>query len=190
MKSGGGKKLHIQGLTKSSSFTNDISPSQLPPLMDSSPYNNHETRATSINETSHVSCFSNPMEGQRTRGDEIAADSFNNSLLASSSSSNPQSDIISPASFLMSKSPVSNSFYSNQNYANYGNIQYPDSSILMQDQSVLKILLENNEQNSKPNSTADFSQDSVLSNQEIIQRSFEESSGCGGPVSLDCLWNY
>ncbi|KAJ4707418.1 NAC domain protein [Melia azedarach] len=193
-KSPGGKKTHIQGLVKLGSFGNNtmINPSSvLPPLMDSSPYNS-ETRTTTVNENSHVTCFSDPMEDQKTQEEMI--DSFNNSLLASSSSSNPHSEI-SPASILLSKSTVSNSqaqLYTNQILPTIANLQYPDS-FLMQDQSILKMLLDNHGPNMKRNSKAEFSQDSVVSNHELIQRSFDDQeapSSSAGPVDLDCLWSY
>lgn len=187
-KSGGGKKTHIQGMVKLGSFGNGIGSSALPPLMDSSPYNS-ETRTT-INETSHVTCFSDALEDQKAQEDMI--DSFNNSLLASSSSSNPHSEI-SPASIFLSKSSFSNSLYADQILPRIANMQYPDS-FLMQDQSILKMLLENHGPSTKKNSKAEFSQDeSVVSNHEFIQGSFddhEDPSSSAGPVALDCLWNY
>ncbi|KAH9740169.1 hypothetical protein WN944_005552 [Citrus x changshan-huyou] len=187
-KSGGGKKTHIQGMVKLGSFGNGIGSSALPPLMDSSPYNS-ETRTT-INETFHVTCFSDALEDQKAQEDMI--DSFNNSLLASSSSSNPHSEI-SPASIFLSKSSFSNSLYADQILPRIANMQYPDS-FLMQDQSILKMLLENHGPNMKKNSKAEFSQDdSVVSNHEFIQGSFddqEDPSSSAGPVALDCLWNY
>ncbi|XP_031254215.1 NAC domain-containing protein 79 [Pistacia vera] len=180
-KSPGGKKKNIQGMVKLGSFVeNNLSSSPvLPPLMDSSPYNNSESRTTNVNETSHVTCFSEPMEDQKTQEEEDMMDPYNTSLLAFSSSSNPQSDI----------SPVSNSFF----MPTLPNLHYPDS-FFMQDQSILKMLLENHGPNMKKTfSKAEFSQDSVVSNQEAVQKSFEDHhhpSSSGGPVDLDCLWNY
>lgn len=167
--------MNIQGMVKLGSSSSSV----LPPLMDSSssPYNN---------ETSHVTCFSEPMEeDQKTQEEEVEdmIDPYNSSLLASSSSSNPNSEI----------SPVSNSFF----MPTWPNLQYPDS-FLMQDQPILKMLLENHGPNMKTTvSKAEFSQDSAVSNHEVIQRSFQNhhhpqhhpSSSCG-PVDLDCLWNY
>ncbi|KAK3212569.1 hypothetical protein Dsin_017275 [Dipteronia sinensis] len=183
-KSCGGKKTHIQGMVKLGSFENDMSPSVLPPLMDSSPCNNSET-ITAVKETSHVTCFSDPMEDQKitTTQEEDMTDSFNTCLLASS---NPLHSVISPVSFL-SKSSVSNSFFANQILPNIGNLHHYPDAFLLQDQSILKVLLENHGPNMKPNPNpnpkTDFSQDSVVSNQE-------DPSTSGGPVDLDCLWNY
>ncbi|KAF5192624.1 Nac domain-containing protein [Thalictrum thalictroides] len=59
-KSSGGKKIHIPGLPRLSSFGDDLGPSLLPPLMDPSPYSS-KNKASEIT-TTHVTCFSNPME--------------------------------------------------------------------------------------------------------------------------------
>lgn len=175
-KSPGGKKTHISGFSRLSSYGNDLPPSVLPPLMDSSPHNS-ETR-TGAGETSHVTCFSDPMEDQKTPEEMI--DSFNTSLLASSSSSD-----ISPTSILLSKTFLPSSAYTNQIIPNIGNLQYSDS-FWMQDQSILKMLLESPRVNSRQNSKAEFSQDSVVSNPEMIQ----DPSCSAGPADLGCLWSY
>ncbi|XWS40902.1 hypothetical protein CRYUN_Cryun17cG0036000 [Craigia yunnanensis] len=175
-KSAGGKKIHISGFTRFSSQRNDLPPSLLPPLMDSSPPNS-ETR-TGAGETSYVTCFSNPMEDQKTSEEMI--DCFNTSLLASSSSSD-----ISPTSVFMSKTSLPNSAYTNQFIPNIGNLQYSDS-FWIQDQSILKMLLESPGGRSKQNPKAEFSQDSVVSNPEMIQ----DPSCSAGPVDLGCLWSY
>ncbi|KAJ9175138.1 hypothetical protein P3X46_013719, partial [Hevea brasiliensis] len=105
-KSSGGKKTHIAGLVRMSSYGNELGPSSLwPPLMDSSPHNS-KTR-TSKDNTSHVTCFSKPMEDQKAKEDMF--DSFDNTsfLLTSTSSS-------SSSSVLFSKTCLPNSFYSAQ----------------------------------------------------------------------------
>ncbi|XWS30237.1 hypothetical protein CRYUN_Cryun24cG0099500 [Craigia yunnanensis] len=175
-KSPGGKKIHISGFTRLSSDRNDLPSLVLPPLMDSSPHNS-ETR-TGAGETSHVTCFSDPMEEQKTPEEMI--DSFNTSLLASS----PSFDI-SPTSVLMSKTSLPNSANTNQIIPYIGNLQYSDS-FWMQDLSILKMLLESPGGRSKQNSKAEFSQDSVISNPEMIQ----DPPCSAGPVDLDCLWSY
>ncbi|XP_022740093.1 NAC domain-containing protein 92-like [Durio zibethinus] len=168
-KSPGGKKIHVSGFTRLTS---------LPPLMDSSPHNS-ETR-TGGGETSQVTCFSNPMEDPKTP--EVMIDSFNTSLLASSSSSH-----ISPSPVLLSKTSLQNSAFTNQIIPNIGNLQYSDS-FWLQDQSILKkILLESPGGGSNQNSTGEFSQDSVVSNPEMIQ----DPSCSSGPVGLGYyLWSY
>ncbi|XP_060672583.1 NAC domain-containing protein 100 [Ziziphus jujuba] len=211
-KSSGGKKTHISGLMRLSSYGSEYRPSLLPPLMDSPPYNNENTGTSTVGKTSHVTCFSDPMEDQKIHPKEIF-DSFNiisnnnNPLLASSSSSSNPSDIISPASFQFASKnsvPIPNPLsYTNQIATSFGNLQYPES-FLMQDQSILKMLLENHAPNMKRNSRTEFSQgtgglsttdmSSALSNHhDMVQRSFEDQddpSSSVGPVDLDCLWNY
>ncbi|XWS32892.1 hypothetical protein CRYUN_Cryun22dG0030000 [Craigia yunnanensis] len=174
-KSPGDKKIHISGFTRLSSYGNGLPSSVLPPLMDSSPHNS-KTR-NGAGETSHVTCFSDPMEGQKTPEEMI--DSFTTSLLTSSSSSD-----ISPTSVLLSKTSLPNPAYTNQIIPNIGNLQYSDS-FWMQDQYILKMLLESPERHSKQNSEAGFSQDSVVSNPEMIQ----DPSCSAGREDLGCLWS-
>ncbi|RVW30491.1 NAC domain-containing protein 100 [Vitis vinifera] len=198
-KSSGGKKTHISGLVRMGPYGDELrSSSQLPPLTDSSPFSS-ETRT--VGDSSHVTCFSNQMEDRKPQEDMI--DSFNNPLLAASSSSSNPSDI-SPASLLFSKFPFPNSFHTPQNPPNLGNCQFPDS-FLIPDQSILRILLENQGSDMKPSSKTEFSQEtglstdintdisSVVSTHEMVQRSFEDQndpSTSAGPVDIDCLWNY
>lgn len=198
-KSSGGKKTHISGLVRMDPYGDELrSSSQLPPLTDSSPFSS-ETRT--VGDSSHVTCFSNQMEDRKPQEDMI--DSFNNPLLAASSSSSNPSDI-SPASLLFSKFPFPNSFHTPQNPPNLGNCQFPDS-FLIPDQSILRILLENQGSDMKPSSKTEFSQEtglstdintdisSVVSTHEMVQRSFEDQndpSTSAGPVDIDCLWNY
>ncbi|RVW80886.1 NAC domain-containing protein 79 [Vitis vinifera] len=88
-KSSGGKKTHISGLVRMDPYGDELrSSSQLPPLTDSSPFSS-ETRT--VGDSSHVTCFSNQMEDRKPQEDMI--DSFNNPLLAASSSSSNPSDI-------------------------------------------------------------------------------------------------
>nr|ALC79036.1 NAC transcription factors 59 [Manihot esculenta] len=189
-KSSGGKKTHITGLVRISSYGNELRPSSLlPPLMDSSPYNS-ETR-TSGGDTSHVTCFSKPMEHQNAMEDVF--DSFDNPpfLLTCTSSSN-----ISPASILSSKTSLPNSSYSPQISPSFSNLQYPDPA-LMPEQSILKMLLEDHRAKTKQSSKMELSISpdisSVLINPELMQRSFEHREAppnSAGPIDLDCLWSY
>ncbi|GLU01886.1 hypothetical protein SLE2022_191670 [Rubroshorea leprosula] len=182
-KSAGGKQIHISGLVRLSPYGNEFRPSVLPPLMDSSP-NNNETRIAGRN-TSHVTCFSNPLEDHKAQD---VMSNFNTSLLPSSSSSNPSD--ISPVSVLLSAS-LQNFSLAHQIIPSIENLQYSES-FLMQDQSILKMLLENEGENMRRNAKAEFSQDSGVSNPELIQRPFDDQdlSGSAGPVNLDCLWSY
>ncbi|KAJ4961748.1 hypothetical protein NE237_021658 [Protea cynaroides] len=200
-KSSGGKKTIVSGLVRLSSFGDDLGPSLLPPLMDSS-CNNSKTK-TAQAEIAHVTCFSNPMEGQKNQ--EETADCFN-SHLYSASANHPD---VSSASLILSKFSLPNSFYSTQGSPNLGNLQYP-GSLFMQDQAILRALLGNHGTNMKQSTKAEremisMSQEtglttdmnpeisSVVSNHEMGRRSFEDQddpSTSGGPVDLDCLWNY
>ncbi|XP_021905425.1 NAC domain-containing protein 100-like [Carica papaya] len=181
-KSCGNKKTHVSGMVRLSSYENNFSPSLLPPLMDSSPYNS-DTRTTTVGESSHVTCFSDAMETQR-KVQEDTIDTFNTSFLPSSSSSNPNSATL-PASLLISKTLHPNSFYCNQILQTH----YPDS-VMNQEQSILKMLIENQGVNSRRNPKSELSQDSMVSSHELIQSSLEDPSTPAGPVDLYCLWNY
>lgn len=186
----GGKKIHISGLVRMSSYGHELGSSQLPPLMDSSPYNDN-TGANIIGDTSHVTCFSNPMES--------LIDSFNTPLLTSSSASTNPSDT-SHASYLFSKISLPDSIYTSQIVPNIVNLEYPDSA-LIQDQSILRFLHENQGLNMKPNPKLEFSQEtglstdmtSVVSNHYAGLRSFDDHEApctSAGPVNIDCFWNY
>lgn len=187
-KSCGGKKTHISGLVRLSSYGNELKPTILPPLMDSSQHNND--KRTNIGDKSHVTCFSNPTEDQKPH--ETIADCFNISLRAPLSSSN-----MSPSSVLFSKPSPPNSFYSSHILPNIANFQYPDS-VMMPEHSMLRILLENQGPGMNLNSKRELSEDtglstdmsSVVTNHEMVHGSFEDPSSSAGPVDLDYLWNY
>ncbi|KAL9380958.1 hypothetical protein Peur_026615 [Populus x canadensis] len=187
-KSCGGKKTHVSGLVRLSSYGNELKPTILPPLMDSSQHNND--KRTNIGDKSHVTCFSNPTEDQKPH--ETIADCFNISLRAPFSSSN-----MSPSSVLFSKHSPPNSFYSSQILPNTANFQYPDS-VMMPEHSMLRILLENHGPGMNLNSKRELSEDtglstdmsSVVTNHQLVHGSFEDPSSSAGPVDLDYLWNY
>ncbi|GAV73647.1 NAM domain-containing protein [Cephalotus follicularis] len=192
-KSPDGKKIAVSGSSSVNSYSKDLHPSPLPPLMDSSPYNMQIK--TTISQTPHVTCFSDQVEKKSKEDMNI----YTNSLLSSSSSFIP-SYISSPASMIMSKPSLPSSFYMNQIVPNIGNFQYP-GSFMMQEQSILSLLLDNQGPNMKQNLKAKFSQDigsstdlsSALSNQEIIKGPFKEQedpSSPGAPTDFDSLWNY
>ncbi|OVA08967.1 NAC domain [Macleaya cordata] len=194
--SSGGKKAYVSGLVRLSSFENELGPSLLPPLIDSSLIKS---------EKPHVTCFSNAlMEVQRNQ--EKMFGCFNSSIL--STSANPSE--ISSSSLIFPKISLPNSLYFNQNLPIQENFQYP-GPILIQDQPSLRALLENHGQTVKlqnckvEREMVSISQEtdltteinpeisSVVSNYEMGSRSFEEQevpSTSGGPVDLDCVWNY
>lgn len=182
-KNNGGKKTHFSGLVLSP-YGNELHPSLLPPLLDSPPFNNSDAR-TAVGKTtssSHVTCFSNPMEDQKSYDQEMMETSFNHNH----NNNNNNSPLLAS-----SNASSSFPFYSNQIPQSFGNLSFADS-VLMQDQSVLNILLERG-------SKTEFSQEtdvsSMMSNQchDMARRPFEDQtdpSSSAGPVDLDCLWNY
>lgn len=162
---------------------------ELPPLMDDSPYNS-ETKTT-IGETSHVTCFSEPnnlIEEQKTQEqyDEIIVDSFETQKIIGTSSyySSKNFSEISPASWNFSPQ-VGNSFSSD--------------CFMVQEQSMLKMLIDNHESSTKyKNQKAmerefDVDNSSVIYNNEMFPRSFgnnQFSSASLGHVDNDYLWNF
>lgn len=195
----GGKKTPISGFMRLTSYVEDeeLHSSHLPPLMDSTPYNNYDTaRATTQGDnTSHVTCFSNPMETHKFQEDTT--------ILASST--NLPTDT-SSASMLFSKFSLQNSLYASQIMPNIENLHHPDSVFLQDQSSILRFLLENQGFNMNMdmnrNTKTEFSQEtgmsttdisSVLSNHEMGQRSFDDHDdpcSSAAPVDIDCLWNY
>ncbi|XP_062170127.1 NAC domain-containing protein 100-like [Alnus glutinosa] len=192
-KTSGGKKIHLSGIVRLGSIGDELGP-DLPPLMDSSPYIG-KTRP--VAESTYVPCFSNPMYAQRNQ--EGMVDSFNNSLYGCSS--NP-SDILS-------RIPLSSSFYSAQTAPLSGNLQFPGSAT-MPDHSVLRALLGNQGSNLRQSFkteremlsvsqetalTTDMNTEisSVMSNLEMGRQSFdhqEAPSTSAGPVDLGNFWGY
>lgn len=182
-KNNGGKKTHFSGLVLSP-YGNELRPSLLPPLMDSSPFNSSDTR-TAVGKTtssSHVTCFSNPMEDQKSNDQEMIETSFNH---------NHNNNNNSP---LLASSNASSSFpfYSNQIPQSFGSLSFAES-VLMQDQSVLSILLERGSKTEFSHET-DVSS-SMMSNQchDMARRPIvdqNDPSSSASPVDLDCLWNY
>ncbi|CAN4079397.1 unnamed protein product [Withania somnifera] len=155
-KNSGGKKIPITLLRRSDSSTDNSRSSNLPPLMDLSPYNKTQITATdrSSGETcnSHGTCFSDSLEDQKPQTHPLSS---------------------SPVSVDFPKDP---SNIPNQSMAYMENFQYGDSG-LMQDNSVMRLLLDSNygsesKQSLKGYEDHDFS---IISN---------------GPVDIDCLWNY
>lgn len=173
-KNASGKRTHISGLVKMSGPEDESQTSNLPPLMDYSGLEG-QTRSTAgdTSHVSHVTCFSDLVE-EKNPHDQMV-DSFIDPPLGSSSSPKP----------LLPKSSVPDSLFSAQFVPNMENFNYLESS-LMQDQSMMRFLVQNMKR--EPNSKPEFS------NQEMGQRCFvgqeDYSILSGGPVDLDCLWNY
>ncbi|XP_022768651.1 NAC domain-containing protein 100-like [Durio zibethinus] len=197
-KNSGGKKTHISGLIRVGSFGNELGPADLPPLMESSPY---DGKSKPVAESAYVPCFSNPIDLQRNQQDTI--DTFNNPLLPVSSNSTD----------IFPRIPLSNSFYCAQPVPVPvpvpSNFQFP-GSVLMQDQSILRALIENRVSNMRQDFktekemvsvsqetglTTDINTEisSVVSNLEIGKRAFDDQGGpctSAAPVDLDCYWHY
>ncbi|KAI3669983.1 hypothetical protein L6452_41529 [Arctium lappa] len=149
-KSAGGKKIPISGLPR------DFGSANLPPLMEISSFEGGSSRT----ETSHVTCFSESVEEQKPNNQE---------LVGSWSSSNNNS--------LMGSRTETACFGTNPLVQNLENFQYQDS-IWMQDPSILKILIESNN-------------DSVMRQNPKTESVDAQDYGLnpGGQFDFD-LWNY
>ncbi|XP_009761662.1 NAC domain-containing protein 92-like [Nicotiana tabacum] len=70
-KSAGGKKIHISGLIKNNNINDNSMSSNLPPLIDISSYDSQITTTTTwkgeTSNYSHVTCFSNSIEDQKSQ---------------------------------------------------------------------------------------------------------------------------
>ncbi|KAM1340390.1 hypothetical protein ACFX2H_038793 [Malus domestica] len=195
-KNSGGKKIHISGFVSVGSLGNEIGPSGLPPLMDSSPYS--VAKAKPASESHYVPCFSNPdpTDVQRNQGN-IFDYMNNNTLFGVSSNTSNSFPII----------PFPNSFYSAHNAPISPNFQFPCSNLL-QDQSILRALFENNAANMRQHSfkteremvsvsqetglTSDMNTEisSVMSNLDMSRRPFGDQDPPAAAVGLDNFWNY
>lgn len=193
-KTSGGKKIHISGIVRMGTFGTELDPSNLPPLMDSSPYTG---KTQSVSESAYVPCFSNIMDAQRNQ--EGMMNSFNNSL----------SGVSSYHTDILPRIPISSSFYSAQTIPLSANQQFP-GSVAMQDHIILRALLGNQGTNLRQSfkteremlnvshetaMTTDMNAEisSGVSNLEIGRRSFdnqEAPSTSAGPVDFDNLWSY
>ncbi|KAB2613785.1 NAC domain-containing protein 100-like [Pyrus ussuriensis x Pyrus communis] len=159
-----------------SPFGNELLSSLLPPLMDSPPYNSDARTTPTAGETSYVSTQDDIMDSFNNGNNH-----HNNDIpYACSSPSNPSSDL--------------NSIYSNQITPNIGLLQH-QNSVLMQDESFMRMLTENQAPNLRRSAKIEFPQDaglsidasSVVSNREMAQ---DDPSYSSAPVEFDCLWNY
>lgn len=128
----------------------------LPPLMDSSPYEICERKATITANQSHVTCLSyHPLVAENQR--------------ATTTTTTTTTTYLIPPKF-----PPQNTLME-QNTADF---QFADS-LLMQDEPILKFLLEGNKGTPKD----ELSQDTSLCVGDIAQNP-------PGPIDLDCLWDY
>ncbi|CAI0453992.1 unnamed protein product [Linum tenue] len=174
-KSDGGKKVHISGLVRMTSNGEETKPSELPPLMDSSCSSSHEeTRNSTYN--SHVPCFSNPTQDHRTQQDLA----YGSAATQFPKSSVPMISSISPMGM--------------------ANFHY-QSSRLMPEQSLLRMLVENNgwqtPESLKPEEISvetGHNSDMSSTHDQLLHTSYEvsedPSSTSAGILDLDCLWSY
>ncbi|KAL5746852.1 hypothetical protein ACOSQ2_024149 [Xanthoceras sorbifolium] len=195
-KSSGGKKTHISGLLRVGSFGNELGPSGLPPLMDSSPDNGNKITKLVAN-SAYVPCFSNPIDVQRNQQNSI--DCFNNPLLSVSSNLTNVFPRIPPTNPFCSLIP--------------SNMQFPGNVLMQQqDHSFLRALIENQGIGSNMSQsfktekeiisvsqdtglTADVNNEisSVMSNLEMVKRPFDDQEGpstsAAGSLDPYSFWN-
>lgn len=207
-KSSGGKKIIVPGLCRLSSFGDEMGMgrSLLPPLMDPSPFSSKNKTVAS--DATHVTCFSNPMEVQKIQGEMM--DCYNSSLFSATPGNPSDTNNFPQSPFMFSKFSLPNSIYSNQSHSNLPSFSYQGCN-LIQDQAILRALLDNHGSTMKQNCKTErdmvsVSQDtglttemnpeisSVVSNHEMGRPSFGDQqhnpSPSTDPVDLDCLWNY
>nr|AZL19352.2 NAC transcription factor 6 [Actinidia deliciosa] len=196
-KTSGGQKIHFSGLVRLNSIGNELGPI-LPPLTDSLPF---RPKSPTASESVHVSCFSNSIDIPKTQQEMI--EYVNNPLFSGGASSIPP-DIFSRIS-------IPNPFYLAQAAPIQGNMQYP-GPFSMQDQAILRDLLENYGPNTKQSHKTEkkmvsVSQEtglsnnmnteisSVVSNLEMRRRGFQDQiqgapSTSVGPIDPGYIWNY
>ncbi|GMH05116.1 hypothetical protein Nepgr_006956 [Nepenthes gracilis] len=174
-KSSGGKTTHTSVPARLSSYGDELQPSFLPPLMESS-----ETKAPMSN-ASYVTCFSRLLDN-------------NQSPFGSDYNAPPSALAASPSSSQFMK-------YSVDPHTEH-HLLYTDSSLLtQQDHSIMKLLLEGNGSNlTTRSSKAELSQDtglsgdlntdmsSAVSRHEMLHEI--PSTIAATPIDLDCLLNY
>ncbi|CAO2826807.1 unnamed protein product [Amaranthus hypochondriacus] len=190
-KSASGKKIPFSTLIQSNSSGIEFNPStNLPPLMESSPYNTH-----------HVSCFSNSMETAQpshSHYQPIDQPSFNGL------NNHPYTSIpLNPGD--------NNSYYTRFGGLNpYFPPQTGPYSGPYSDQRILQAIIENNGGELKQSMKTEVfnysaSQDtclssdlnnaeisSVVSNHDISRRPFDDLDGPStsvGPLDMDSIWN-
>lgn len=126
----------------------ELQPPLLPPLTDSSPYEISEANAAMLAKRSHVTCFSSQFSVAESQK--------------------------APPTTMATAATQEDHAMMEQNMVDF---QFADS-LLMQDEPVLKFLLEG-----KSTSKTELSEETSFSVSDRVQNP-------AGPVSLDCLWNY
>lgn len=131
-KGSSGKKTHISGMMRLDSLGNELGSSGLPPLTDSSPF-----PGKPVTESAYVPCFSNPINAPRN----------NQGGIFDSYSDVPNYGVSSNPSDNLPRIPPSGSLYSSQPHQAPSSLALPSSIYGMQDQTILRALLENQESN-------------------------------------------
>lgn len=176
---------------------NEMGSSGLPPLTDSAPYTGSKTEPST--ESAYVPCFSKPIDAQRNQGGVF--DSFSNSL----------SGVPSNLSDTFPRIPLSGSLYSThgQGLQSPANLALPGSVYNLQDQTILRALLENHGSNrtsfkteremftvsQETGLTTDMNPEisSVVSSFDMGRRPFDNQhppSASAAPLDFESLWNY
>ncbi|KAH6830396.1 NAC domain containing protein 80 [Perilla frutescens var. hirtella] len=173
MKTAGGKKLHISGLMSGGSNSQS---SDLPPLMEFSSDDNRLRTPVAAGEVSNETCFSNPIENSQDK----LFDEFSSSL---------KNCDFSPFPFAFPHVSTPNSVFSPQNIPRTESSTSTRDSLMMQDQSMIRLLLDNNVPNTAQNTKTELLQGmsgvdfKAYHDQEIPAISTT-------PIDLDCLWDY
>ncbi|KAL0431729.1 UNVERIFIED_CONTAM: NAC domain-containing protein [Sesamum radiatum] len=175
----GGKKVHISGLMRSRDCGGaDAQPADLPPLTDLSSDEN-QTRITSAAEGSNLTCFSNPIEEHLDKSvDEFTCSS--------------KETRVPPFPFTFPKVSNPSSNPSSQTVSCSGNAHWPDT-VTVQDESILRLLLEKNGPFMKQNVKAEFSEDTGTNTADLGFKPCDDQEFpiiSTGPIDFDCFWNY
>ncbi|KAK7281769.1 hypothetical protein RIF29_10031 [Crotalaria pallida] len=201
-KSSAVKKTHISGIMRLDCLGNELGASDLPPLTNSSPSAIGNTKAPlGITESAYVPCFSNPIDVQRDQLGVIFDNSFNNNSHFGTSSN--------PAHI-----PSGSLYTTNQGVQLQAqpNLSLPGSVYSIQDQTILRALLDNHGSNLRntfkseretntvsqaTSLTTDMNPEitSILSNFDFGRRAFDiqQNPPAASAALLDhlaTLWNF
>ncbi|XP_028753643.1 NAC domain-containing protein 100-like [Neltuma alba] len=198
-KGSSGKKTHISGMMRLDSLGNELGSSGLPPLTDSSPFPGNKTKP--VAESAYVPCFSNPIDAQIRNNQGGIFDSYSNF---------PNYGVSSNPSDTLPRIPISGSLYSTQPHQAPSSLALPNSIYGLQDQTLLRALLENQESNRnnfKPERdmvsvsqetglTTDMNPEisSVVSNLDMSRRTFDnqqpQPTASSAAMDYEGLWTY
>ncbi|XP_010547773.1 PREDICTED: NAC domain-containing protein 100-like [Tarenaya hassleriana] len=162
-KSAGGKKIPISGLIRIGSFGTGLDPSGLPPLTESSPYDQTKT------EPVYVPCFSNPTENQVSTiscfSKHVLSSIHDNIVPRTPLCQNPN-----PAVWMQEQPPVLRAMIENRGRQSF------------------KALSVSQETGVSTEINTDISSDFECGKRHFDHRGDPSSSA--GPVDLESFWNY